>query len=95
MNDITALRSRLFETLDALKDKENPMEIDRAKAVVDVAQVIINSAKVEVDYARTTGAQVTNFLGSAPGPKGTGKSIAQTPTGHVIREGNVTVHKLK
>lgn len=31
------------------------MEIDRAKAICDVAQTIINSAKVEVDYRRIAG----------------------------------------
>ncbi|MDE3022956.1 MAG: hypothetical protein KGI54_14050 [Pseudomonadota bacterium] len=54
-NDIDTLRDNLFETLAALRDKENPMDIDRAKAISDVAQTIINSAKVEVDYMRITG----------------------------------------
>lgn len=47
-NKLSDLRDHLFETLEALKDKESPMEIARAKAIADVAQTIINSATVEV-----------------------------------------------
>ena len=65
-NDISTLRQHLFDTLAALKDKTNPMDIERAKAVPDVAQVIINSAKVEVDYAKTTGAKGSGFLEASP-----------------------------
>jgi hypothetical protein len=55
MNDINTLRNVLFETLDSLRDPEKPLEIERAKAINETAQVIINTAKVEIDYARTTG----------------------------------------
>jgi len=51
-NKINDLRDHLFETLEALKDTEKPMELDRAKAIADVAQVIINSAKVEVELVK-------------------------------------------
>ncbi len=44
------LRNHLFETIESLKDKDDPMDIDRAKAVAQVAQVMIESAKVEVKY---------------------------------------------
>ena len=30
------------------------MDLDRAKAVVDVARVLVDSAKVEVDFLRVT-----------------------------------------
>jgi hypothetical protein len=52
-NRIADLRDHLFETLEALKDKEAPMELDRAKTICQVAQTVINSAKVEVEYLRT------------------------------------------
>lgn len=61
-NKIDDLRNHLFATLEALRDKEKPMELDRAKAIADVAQVIINSAKVEVDYIEATGAKGTGFV---------------------------------
>lgn len=55
MNSIADLRQHLFDTLAALKDETKPMELDRAKAIADVAQVVINSAKVEVDFMRMRG----------------------------------------
>lgn len=51
-NSMTDLRNHLFETMEALKDKEEPMELDRARAIVGVAQALIDSAKVEVDYLK-------------------------------------------
>lgn len=64
-NNIEALREHLFTTLAALSNKENPMEIERAKAISEVAQTIINSAKVEVEFAKATGATGSNFLDMA------------------------------
>lgn len=65
-NTINDLRSHLFETLAALKNKETPMDLDRAQAVADVAKVIIESAKVEVSFLKVTGAtQSTGFLPAA------------------------------
>ena len=54
-NTLADLRNHLFETLEALKDKDEPMAIDRAKAVSEVAQTIINTAKVEIQYLEATG----------------------------------------
>jgi hypothetical protein len=56
-NKIEDLRNHLFATLEGLLDEESPLEIDRAKAVADVAQVIVNSAKIEVDFIKATGAR--------------------------------------
>jgi hypothetical protein len=61
-NDIESLREHLFDTLKALKDKNNPMEIARAKAISDVAQTIIDSAKVEVAYMKQRGDKGTGFV---------------------------------
>jgi len=49
------LRNHLFETLEALKDKDDPMAIERAKAISDVGQTIINSAKVELQAMELIG----------------------------------------
>jgi len=54
-NKISDLRNHLFAALEALSYKESPMELERAKTIAEVAQVIINSAKVEVDFLRTGG----------------------------------------
>ena len=62
-NKIDDLRNHLFETLEALKDEENPMDLDRARAIADVAKVIVESAKVEVGFLKVTGAvRSTGFL---------------------------------
>jgi hypothetical protein len=62
-NKINDLRNHLFETLEALKDDEKPMELARARAIADVARVIVESAKVEVNFLNVTGAvRGTGFL---------------------------------
>lgn len=53
-NKIDDLRNHLFATLEALADKDEPMALDRARVIADVAQTIINSAKVEVDAMQVT-----------------------------------------
>ena len=83
LNDITTLRSKLFDTLHALSDKAKPMEIERAKAISEVAQVIINSAKVEVDAMRILGGSGSGFIPS------------QNPAHLTVGKTNVTVHKLR
>ncbi len=55
-NKMSDLRNHLFEALEALKDEDKPMALDRARAISEVAQTIINSAKVEVDLVRAAGA---------------------------------------
>jgi hypothetical protein len=65
-NKIEDLRNHLFATIEALMDDEKPLDIDRAKAVADVAQVIINSAKVEIDFINKVGGTGTNFIPGEP-----------------------------
>lgn len=55
-NKVEDLRNHLFATLEALQDEDKPMDLERAKTIAGVAQTVINSAKVEVDYLRATGA---------------------------------------
>lgn len=59
---IDDLRDMMFETLQALKDKDKPMEIERALAMKEVAQVIVNSAKVEVEHMRISGSDGSGFI---------------------------------
>lgn len=62
-NKLSDLRNHLFETIERLKDGDKAMPLEKAKAIADVAQVIINSAKVEVDYLKATDqVQGTGFL---------------------------------
>lgn len=61
-NNIDDLRNHLFETIESLKDKDDPMELDRAKTIAGVAQTIINSAKVEIDLLKQTGGEAASPL---------------------------------
>jgi len=66
-NKIEDLRDHLFATIEALSDEDKPMDIQRAKAINDVAQTIINSAKVEVDFIKATdGVASTGFIPDGP-----------------------------
>jgi len=65
-NHISTVRQHLLDTLADLRNKDNPMDIDRARAVADVANVIVNTAKVEVDYLKATNQTHTPFLEVPP-----------------------------
>lgn len=49
--------------------KGNPLDIDRAKAINEVAQTIINSAKVEIDALRVIGGTGSGFIPAPPPEK--------------------------
>jgi hypothetical protein len=59
-NKMSDLRNHLFEAIEALRDEEKaiPMEVARAKAISDLAQTIINSAKVEIEFANVLGVRI-------------------------------------
>lgn len=66
-NKMVDLRNHLFAALEGLADNENPMELDRARAISDVAQTIINSAKVEVEAYKAAGrVDAPTFLTAEP-----------------------------
>ena len=69
-NDINQLRDIMFETLKSLKDQAQPLDVERAKAISNAAQVIINSVKVEIDYLRVSGGTGTQFIPDVPEPRG-------------------------
>jgi hypothetical protein len=58
-NKLEDVRNHLFMQLERLNDDElmkNPIkrdaELSKAKAIAEVSQVLVNSAKVEVDFIR-------------------------------------------
>lgn len=61
--NISDLREAMFDTLAGLK--AGTVTVEQAKAISEVGQVIINSAKVEVDYIRANNGGETPFLESA------------------------------
>ena len=61
-NHIEDLRNHLFETIEALRDEEKPMDIERAKTIAGVAQVIVDSAKAENTFIQLTGGKGSGFI---------------------------------
>lgn len=59
---INQMRQQLLDTLADLRNRDNPMEPDRARAVAQVASVLVDSAKVEVEYIKATGQDRSGFL---------------------------------
>lgn len=62
---IEDLRAVLFQTLDEVRN--GSLDIERAKTVNEVAKTIVDTAKVEVDYLRTTGGGESSFIETAIG----------------------------
>lgn len=61
------LRERLFATIDGLRD--GSIDVARARAITDVAQVIVNSAKVETEVMKATRHRGSGFIPEAlPAP---------------------------
>ncbi|MDR5761915.1 hypothetical protein [Caballeronia sp. LZ035] len=61
-NNISTVRQHLLDTLADLRNRDNPMEVERARAVADVARVLVDSAKVEVDFIKASGATGSDFM---------------------------------
>ena len=108
MKTMDDLRSVIFDTIDDVR--KGKLDAATAKAISELSQNVINSAKAEADYARATGQVVRSGLIrteqaapplAAPAadalPAAT-TSVTRTHTdrGTVIeREGNRTRHILK
>ena len=57
---IEDLRAVLFETIAAVRDGSMPL--DRAKTISDLSQVMVNSAKVEVEFVKATSSDGSAFM---------------------------------
>lgn len=61
---IQDLRETLFETIELVKNGK--IDVEKATAIKDIAQVIINSAKAEVDFLKHVNATGgTGFIGQS------------------------------
>lgn len=76
---INQVRQSLLDTLADLRNKEMPMDIERARAVASVASVLIDSAKVENDYLKITGQDRSGFIEQ---PVGDGMARLDGPQAH-------------
>ncbi len=86
-NNITTVRQHLLDTLADLRNRETPMDIDRARAVADVARVLVDSAKVEVDFIKASGATGSDFMQSDESTEGNAAKLPPGITG-------ITRHKI-
>jgi hypothetical protein len=93
---IDQLRDHLMKTLADLRDRTNPMEPDRARAVAQVASVLVDSARVEVDYLKVTNQDKSAFF-SEEHP-----TLPQLPTDRLTSNGflsevspGVTRHQMR
>jgi hypothetical protein len=64
-NNINTVRQHLLDTLADLRNRANPMEIDRARAVADVARVLVDTARVEIDFIKASGETGSDFMNPA------------------------------
>ncbi|MCK2097249.1 hypothetical protein [Thauera aromatica] len=108
-NTMDTLRAHLFDTLAGIRAGD--IDIDRAKAVCEVSQTIINTAKAESDFAKATGMAVSSSLieVKSPPPPLLPPAAAQealadtdsdavrrvTKTGVIERQGHVTRHTMR
>lgn len=99
---ITDLRKHLMGTLADLRNRDNPMEPDRARAIAQVAGVLVDTARVEVEYLKATGQEQSKFLETPP--DASVAHLGHTPTpqiesgytqGHVQRTATGLRHTLK
>lgn len=79
---IDDLRKRLFETIDGVK--AGTINLEQARTISELSQVVVNSAKVEVEFLRATDGSESKFLASA-------KKEPALPPGIT----GTTVHRLK
>ncbi len=86
-NTIGELRTVLFETMRSLKPGAKREDIEAAKALNDIAQTIINSAKVEIDALRATGGRGggTSFIPLLPSGTKTKTGTIDQPAPGVTR----------
>lgn len=70
-NKLSDLRDHLFAQLEAVReatDENLAKEVSRAQSVSDISRVLIESAKVEIDYYRHIGGEnsASSFIESKP-----------------------------
>lgn len=76
---IEDLRALLFDAIEGVKSGN--LSVEKAKMISELSQVMVNSAKVEVEHAKVTGKKAGGFLEPAP----------ELPSGIT----GTTVHKLR
>lgn len=60
---IADLRDRLFATIDGVRDGK--LTVEQARTVGELSQVIVNTAKVEIEFAKQAERKRVSFLADA------------------------------
>jgi hypothetical protein len=72
-NHVSTVRKHLLDQMKALRGASSPEEIERelgrSKGVSELAQAVVNVAKVQVDYLKVTGQGSTPFLDASTAPR--------------------------
>lgn len=90
---ISDLRDHLFATIVALRDPVNPMDVNRARAISEVARQIVDSAKVEVEHMKVAGGDGSGFIPRAPAlPSPSAKDGEQPAANGIV---GITQHFIK
>lgn len=93
LNHISTVRRHLLDQMLALRGATTPeaieRELGRSKGVSELAQSVVNTAKVEVDYLKATGQTGAPFLCSPDAqPSLTGSTAAGGTVTHAPGPGN-------
>lgn len=88
-NHVTSVRSMLIEQMRAVRTATTAealkMEVDKSRSISTLANAVTEMARVEADYAKTSGVSLVPFLESES-TQATGMSNTHaTPTGLVHR----------
>ena len=78
-NNMAALQHHLFEVLQGVK--EGKIDVERARAVCEVSQQLINTVKAESDFGHRTGQAVASSMieVKAPSPTAIAAATAAQP----------------
>lgn len=61
--NIQDLRALLFDTIEGIQ--KGTIDVEKARAITEISQVIVNTAKTEVDFLKNVNGQGnTGFIGS-------------------------------
>ena len=101
MPDMREMRNHLFDVLKGLKN--GSIKVETAKTINETAQVLINSAKVEVDFLKVTNGNVGSGFIPVPdlAPKAGRLPLPDGYTAHGVKQvecvpgATITTHKMR
>ncbi|WP_290906295.1 hypothetical protein [Aquabacterium sp.] len=102
-NHIRTVRRHLMDQMQALRGAKEPADMERelarGKGLSELAQVLVNTAKVEVDYLKVTGQPSTPFMKAPPDQPQLPDAGSKHDTTRLPAPGNgitsITQHRLK